>query len=174
MNSEVLWSPEWCLSLGSGCVPLNTCPKREWRESWAIKDRVGCGGHVSDKYHLDQKRWTYRQRGCGVWALAFFILSSPTQNLSQQRLKPWQLTDEAADFWVTAHGYPDSFATDCIYSRTWWLLRVGPPPRDRPSRATAALTHQDTQQLLHSGVDPHNSIQPLLVDPWGKKQWWFN
>lgn len=37
-------------------------------------------------------------------------------------------------------------------------------PWELPGRAPA-LTHQDAQQLLHSGIDPHNSVEPLLIDP---------
>lgn len=55
------------LPQASGGAPLNACLQRGQRESWAIKDRVGCGGHMRNPQPSWAEQWlSYKQR---VWCL---------------------------------------------------------------------------------------------------------
>lgn len=168
MRPEVLCKLEGYLSSGPGCAPLNACLQTGQRESWAIKDRVGCGGHMSQLVPLGLAvaKSTNRE-GVVSWTCHFF-LSSPTHYPFQWFPQPWQRWGRPLISGSYFLEQPDSFPMGCPYSGTWWLFR------GLSGRARAALTHQDTQQLLHSGIDPHDSVEPLLINTWEEKQWWFN
>lgn len=163
MRPEVLCRLEGNLSSGPGCAPLNACLQTGPRESWAIKDRVGCGGHMNHLASLGLAGPSLQTER--VWCVgpAIFFLSSPTQYLFQwsQQSRQWWVRQLIPGSYLLEQ--PDSFPMCWTYLGTWWLLR------GLSGRARAALTHQDTQQLLHSGIDPHDSIQPLLINTWEEK-----
>lgn len=72
----------------------------------------------------------------------------------------------AADFWVFPLGHPIPSQEAAHTYRTSNFSEVPPRPHwDLPGTTTVALTHQDTEELLHSGIDPHDSVEPLLIDP---------
>lgn len=75
MRPEVLCKLEGYLSSGPGCAPLNACLQTGQRESWAIKDRVGCGGHMSHLVPLGLAvaKSTNRE-GVVSWTCHFFCL----------------------------------------------------------------------------------------------------
>lgn len=108
MRSEVLCRLEGCPSLDIGCAPLNACLQCGQGESWAIKDRRGCGGHMSDWaawVTWTGSGWVYKQR---VWCLGPAIFLFCPVPLSISSSNAYTPNNWWAGQLISGHSLPDT------------------------------------------------------------------
>lgn len=136
------------LPQASGGAPLNACLQRGQRESWAIKDRVGCGGHMHNPQPSWAEQWLSLQtEGVVPWTWCFPFcpvpLSSSSSNFCSHD-SGW-VRQLISGSYILEH--PDSFPRGWAYFQTWWHFRGALYMPQVPAWQSHSLLHSPIRTL---------------------------